>query len=51
MQAYDLEIFRHIGLEPTQQKILVVKSTCHFRADFEAHIRHGKCPFPESFEL
>jgi NADH-quinone oxidoreductase subunit F len=23
----------------------------HFRADFEAHIRHGKCPFPESFEL
>jgi microcystin degradation protein MlrC len=35
MQAYDLEIFRHIGLEPTQQKILVVKSTCHFRADFE----------------
>jgi microcystin degradation protein MlrC len=35
MQAYDLEIFRHIGLEPTAQKILVVKSTCHFRADFE----------------
>jgi microcystin degradation protein MlrC len=35
MQAYDLEIFRHLGLEPTQQKILVVKSTCHFRADFE----------------
>lgn len=35
MQAYDLEIFRHIGVEPTEQKILVVKSTCHFRADFE----------------
>ncbi|MCC6535682.1 MAG: M81 family metallopeptidase [Burkholderiales bacterium] len=35
MQAYDLEIFRHLGLEPTAQKILVVKSTCHFRADFE----------------
>jgi microcystin degradation protein MlrC len=35
MQAYDLEIFRHLGLEPTGQKILVVKSTCHFRADFE----------------
>lgn len=35
MQAYDLEIFRHLGLEPTEQKILVVKSTCHFRADFE----------------
>lgn len=35
MQAYDLEIFRHLGFEPTGQKILVVKSTCHFRADFE----------------
>jgi len=35
MQAYDLEILRHLGLEPTAQKILVVKSTCHFRADFE----------------
>jgi microcystin degradation protein MlrC len=35
MQAYDLEIFRHLGVEPTEQKILVVKSTCHFRADFE----------------
>jgi microcystin degradation protein MlrC len=35
MQAYDLEIFRHIGVEPTARKILVVKSTCHFRADFE----------------
>lgn len=35
MQAYDLEIFRHLELEPTAQKILVVKSTCHFRADFE----------------
>jgi microcystin degradation protein MlrC len=35
MQAYDLEIFRHVGVEPTEQKILVVKSTCHFRADFE----------------
>jgi NADH-quinone oxidoreductase subunit F len=23
----------------------------HFRADFEAHIREKKCPFPESFEL
>ena len=23
----------------------------HFRADFEAHIREQKCPFPESFEL
>ena len=23
----------------------------HFRADFTAHIDHGKCPFPGSFEL
>ena len=23
----------------------------HFRGDFEEHIRQGKCPFPESFEL
>ncbi len=23
----------------------------HFREDFEEHVKHGKCPFPESFEL
>jgi NADH-quinone oxidoreductase subunit F len=23
----------------------------HFRAEFDAHIEHGKCPFPGSFEL
>jgi len=23
----------------------------HFRGDFDEHIRQGKCPFPESFEL
>jgi NADH-quinone oxidoreductase subunit F len=23
----------------------------HFRADFEAHVREKKCPFPDSFEL
>jgi len=23
----------------------------HFRADFEEHVKHGKCPFPQSFEL
>ena len=27
--------FRHLGVEPRQQKILALKSTCHFRADFE----------------
>ena len=35
MQAYDQDIFKHIGIEPTNQKILVLKSTCHFRADFD----------------
>jgi NADH-quinone oxidoreductase subunit F len=23
----------------------------HFREDFEEHVKHGKCPFPQSFEL
>jgi len=35
MQAYDQDIFRHLGIEPAEQKILALKSTCHFRADFE----------------
>ncbi len=35
MQALDQEPFRHLGIEPAEQKILVLKSTCHFRAEFE----------------
>ncbi len=35
MQAYDQDIFKHIGIQPAEQKILVLKSTCHFRADFD----------------
>jgi microcystin degradation protein MlrC len=35
MQAYDQDIFKHIGIEPADRKILVLKSTCHFRADFD----------------
>ena len=35
MQAYDQDIFKHIGIEPSKKKILVLKSTCHFRADFD----------------
>ena len=27
--------FRHLGVEPKDQKILVLESTCHFRAEFE----------------
>lgn len=35
LQAYDQAPFRHLGVEPSEQKILVLKSTCHYRAEFE----------------
>ncbi len=35
MQALDLAPFRHVGVEPTAEKILALKSTCHFRGDFQ----------------
>jgi microcystin degradation protein MlrC len=35
MQAHDQAPFQHLGIEPKDQKILVLKSTCHFRAEFE----------------
>jgi microcystin degradation protein MlrC len=34
IQAYDLAILRHIGVEPTDCAIIAVKSSVHFRADF-----------------
>ena len=34
-QCLDQAVFRHLGVEPKAQRILVVKSTVHFRADFE----------------
>ncbi|MBA3709646.1 MAG: M81 family metallopeptidase [Planctomycetes bacterium] len=34
-QAADQSMFRHVGIEPAQQKIIVVKSSVHFRADFQ----------------
>jgi microcystin degradation protein MlrC len=34
-QCHDLAMIRHLGLEPTEQKIVAVKSTVHFRADFD----------------
>ncbi len=34
-QCLDQAVFRHLGVDPGDQKILVVKSTVHFRADFE----------------
>jgi microcystin degradation protein MlrC len=33
-QAADQAPFRHVGAEPAEQNILVLKSTAHFRADF-----------------
>ena len=35
MQAYDQAPFRHLGVEPAKQKILALKSTCHYRGEFE----------------
>ncbi|MFT8244510.1 M81 family metallopeptidase [Roseomonas sp. BN140053] len=34
MQAYDQAILRHLGVEPAREKILALKSSVHFRADF-----------------
>ncbi len=34
-QNLDQACFRHIGVEPTRQHILAVKSTVHFRADYD----------------
>ncbi len=34
-QAYDQAILRHLGVEPSACKILVLKSSVHFRADFQ----------------
>jgi len=35
LQAYDQEPFRHLGIEPSAQRLLALKSTCHYRAEFE----------------
>jgi microcystin degradation protein MlrC len=35
LQAADQAIFRHLGVEPAAQKILALKSSVHFRADFQ----------------
>jgi len=34
MQALDAEIFRRVGIEPAEKKIIVLKSAAHFRASF-----------------
>jgi microcystin degradation protein MlrC len=33
-QPWDPEIFRRVGIEPTDKQILVVKSAAHYRAAF-----------------
>ena len=35
LQAADRSIFRHMGIEPEAMRILALKSSVHFRADFE----------------
>ncbi|MBL8674772.1 MAG: M81 family metallopeptidase, partial [Rhodospirillales bacterium] len=35
VQAADKEMFRHVGVEPAKVPILGLKSTVHFRADFQ----------------
>ena len=34
-QTADQEMFRHLGLEPKSQRLLALKSSVHFRADFQ----------------
>ncbi len=36
LQAADQAQFRHIGIDPAAQRILALKSSVHFRADFQA---------------
>jgi microcystin degradation protein MlrC len=35
VQAGDQAMFRHVGIEPVRERILGLKSSVHFRADFE----------------
>ncbi len=35
VQCLDRALFSHLGIEPADKTLLVVKSTVHFRADFE----------------
>ncbi len=36
-QAADATMFRHVGAEPADARVLVLKSSVHFRADFGDH--------------
>ena len=49
VQMLDLDLCRYLGVEPAQMKLLVVKSSVHFRAAFApiaAHILVAKAPGP-----
>lgn len=35
MQAYDQAMFRHVGIDPVSVPIIALKSSVHFRADFQ----------------
>jgi microcystin degradation protein MlrC len=48
-QMLDLGLYRYLGVEPTQMKLLVNKSSVHFRAAFApiaSHILVAKAPGP-----
>jgi microcystin degradation protein MlrC len=34
-QAADQQMFRHVGVEPARERVVAVKSSVHFRADFQ----------------
>ena len=36
IQTMDQSMFRHLGVEPAEQRIIVVKSSVHFRNDFQS---------------
>ena len=48
-QMLDLDLYRYLGVEPSQMKLLVNKSSVHFRAAFApiaSHILVAKAPGP-----
>ena len=38
-EPFDLGCFRSVGIEPTQKKVLILKSRIHYRAGFRAIAR------------
>ncbi|HRO61030.1 MAG TPA: MlrC C-terminal domain-containing protein, partial [Burkholderiaceae bacterium] len=34
-QAADQQMFRHLGVEPARERLVALKSSVHFRADFQ----------------